>query len=133
MFKDDEMKMLSLFSGLLVILACLSGGCCSQCYRGGDVITLKAGETKTIILQENMTTGYQWEIISPESPVYSVEFNEHIQPENADGRVGAPGIRRIVIKGEDAGKARLAIELRRPWEKDGNAADGSAVTIEVLK
>ncbi len=93
---------------LLLLLGCVNG-------EKGEEIALKQGDTYTIMLDENPTTGYQWRIYLIDLRVISTETNEFIPPVIKDGKVGVPGQRKIVIKGERVGRGELELQYIRSW------------------
>ncbi len=101
---------------LLLLLGCTSG-------EKGEEIVLKPGDTYTIMLEENPTTGYQWRIYLLDLRVISVVENEFIPPVVKDGRVGVPGQRKIVVRGERTGRGELELHYIRSWETDKKPED----------
>ena len=106
----------------LVALAILSG--CNMVWRRivpdpekDQVIRVEKGERLYFDLEENGTTGYQWDYICSD-PDIQVTI-DHCPPKRMDGIVGASGraeVRIRVRRGYD-GPSDVRFQYRRPWEK----------------
>ena len=107
--------------------------------------TMKVGERLRIDLDENPTTGYQWQINMPPTnegtdPI-AIEQNAYAmkQMEATVGGahlVGGGGKRTLVIIGNSEGSATIEAAYARPWEFKGfNQASSSeqhTIRIKVL-
>ena len=80
---------------MLLLFGCAHG-------KKGEEILLKQGETYTIYLEENPTTGYRWAVYLLDLRVVSIAENTYIPPDT--DLSGAPGIRKVVVKGETPGR-----------------------------
>lgn len=79
----------------------------------GKTIAAKQGEMIAVRLDENPTTGYQWDIqVEPPGPWQLVTSS--FSPPSA-GRAGGGGTRTWLLQAAHGGKAHLAFELRRRW------------------
>lgn len=81
-----------------------------------EEIILKRGHEKTIILQENPSTGYTWKIDEEGSDNLSIlTIVDHGHTRGAD-MPGAPGRHRWTLRAKSSGHAALQIVYQRPWE-----------------
>ncbi len=84
-----------------------------------DVLRLKLGDSTTIALIENPSTGYSWKLDANSSrglERIAVE-DEAYQAPSGVRRPGEPGVHRWTIRARAAGAASLQFTLMRPWEK----------------
>src|SRR4051794_41900315 len=80
----------------------------------GKSFETKAGETLTIRLSENPTTGYTWAIDRIDSQVLVLQDSDYTSsPGNLAGRGGE---RIFTFKTEQAGQATLQLKLSRGGE-----------------
>jgi inhibitor of cysteine peptidase len=81
----------------------------------GTEVSASASDRILIRLPENATTGYQWSITNV-SELLDVESNEFFTP----GQIvpGAAGERQVIVRPRGAGKGRLALDLKRQWERE---------------
>ena len=81
-------------------------------------VNLQVGQTVTILLQGNPTTGFIWmlaEKIPADSPVQA-ELSLVARPAD-DISCGAPTPTCLTISGVKTGEATVHVVYRRPWEK----------------
>ena len=102
----------------------------------GEVVTasgpveLAVGETATIRLDANPTTGYQWEPASaPDESVIRVVSDRY--EAEATEVVGSGGTQEIVIEGTGAGTTTFELRYVRPWEDGGTPAETATFEITV--
>ena len=97
--------------------------------EGGRQFQVDSGHRVMIRLQENPTTGYQWEVeaVDPQilSPVKS-DFSTSV-----NSVIGAGGVRTFVFEAGSPGTTSLRLVLKRGWEPKQKAADHFEVTIQV--
>ena len=85
--------------------------------QNNTAITMAVGETKTIQLKGNPTTGYSWialESINVENKI------EYVSNPHKPGMDGVGGIFTITIKATTAGEGKLLLAYRRPWAPADN-------------
>ena len=93
-------------------------------------ITLAVGETATIRLEANPTTGYQWEPAgAPDEAVIRVVSDRY--EAEATEVVGSGGTQEIVIEGTGAGTTTFELRYVRPWEEGGTPAETATFDITV--
>ena len=74
-----------------------------------------AGTPVRFVLEENGTTGYQWEI---DSNTNECEVAVEHRGAAANGLVGASGRMSVTVTSKVQTPARVEFRYRRPWEKD---------------
>ena len=84
----------------------------------GRTLHLDRGDTFTVLLQSNPTTGYLWKFDLPpyDESVMILRGDKYIQPE--EELCGAPGKRSLTFVAEGSGRTGLKLIYVRPWEKD---------------
>jgi predicted secreted protein len=80
----------------------------------GSTVQLAAGEQAQLTLAETRSGGYKWQMISPESPVFSTKDDGF---EMAAG-VGGAGVHRWTITARQPGEAKLELVHGRSWEPE---------------
>lgn len=86
----------------------------------GRTVEEAPGETFTIRLRENPSTGYSWNLSLSEG--LDLTGDEYI-PSQAGGQVvGGGGIRSFSLGATKPGEEQVAAEYRRPWMKSGTVA-----------
>lgn len=84
-------------------------------YQGDEnQVAVKAGETFTIELESNATTGYAWSAVV--APTGSLVEGEHQYLQPSTTAVGAGGWEWFRYTASAAGTATITFEYRRPWE-----------------
>ncbi len=74
--------------------------------------SLRVGESVTVVLAENPTTGYQWQ---PEVDASAlVQTDDHYDGPTVPR--GAGGTRRVTFVAKRAGTTGLRLVKKRPWE-----------------
>lgn len=77
-------------------------------------ITTKVGESFTIELASNASTGYHWELTGPLSPAVVKVSDTYVPGKSAEGQVGVPGTEQWVFKGASPGQALIQMEYMPP-------------------
>ena len=87
----------------------------SQPARVGRNLSLPAGQTFTLTLCSNQTTGFQWEEpkVSDAAVLQSVD---HKFQEPSGNLVGAAGKEIWTFKGLKKGQATVSVDYSRPWQ-----------------
>jgi predicted secreted protein len=81
-------------------------------------IRLARGETLTLRLESNGTTGYQWEIASLPSNLRRISDSYDASTQKRVSAVaGAGGNQVFVLKGAAAGRGTLRLVYRQPWNR----------------
>jgi inhibitor of cysteine peptidase len=106
-------------AGFMIILAPLLLLCACQVQAGDTTneVKLAVGQTYTIDLDSNPTTGYSWRLASPTNKVFMLVTNTYEPRANNQRLVGSGGVEHWTFKAVGKGRAELALEYVRPWEK----------------
>ena len=84
----------------------------------GRTLHLDQGDTVTVQLVSNPTTGFQWQFAEPplDGKIMVLREDMFIQPQ--EQLCGAPGKRRLSLLAEGSGRTGLRLVYVRPWEKN---------------
>ncbi len=94
-------------------------------------IEVKKGETFSIHLASNPTTGFKWQLAGPLDSSTLIEAgHEYSRP--ASRLAGAGGKEIWKFRAVDKGKAVIEMEYVRPWEKQTAPAGKASFRIIVL-
>jgi len=97
--------------------------------ENGGTLEIKTGDTVTIELEGNPSTGYLWTYGAPLDESLVIQTGERIDKTNQDPKVvGAPVKQSKTFKAISPGKAGVKLEYKRPWERTAKAAK----TFEVM-
>lgn len=87
--------------------------------QGTHKITCKAGETFTISLEGNPSTGFQWDFDQGFDTDFVIYQGSKEESTNKDTEiVGAPNIYTWTFKALKKGTTQAIMKYQRPWEKD---------------
>lgn len=107
---------------LLLISAALigcSGASADMIYGRDDTqISVKAGDTFTIRLEENPTTGYAWTADISDQTVVELAKEEYKQESAEEDIVGAGGVKELTFKALKKGEAAVTLKYERSFEED---------------
>ena len=97
----------------------------------GERLTLTPGETWTLRLPENATTGYRWTLESEGGPACALLSES--RPGGDPAVPGQPGTRDWRFRAARTGGAegRIALRSARPWETDASPARSFTLTVTV--
>jgi len=95
----------------------------------GKTVDLKKGDALTIRLPENPTTGYRWSL--DEHDASALEPTAGPGFESSGSAVGAGGGRTLSFLAKTPGEYSLALNLRRPWEKQVPPGKTFAVNVRI--
>ena len=96
--------------------------------NAGTIVPANAGDTITLRLEENPTTGYLWTVKELNSSVLELVGEEYLI--GAGTGIGGGGERKLVFRAKEAGASPLRLNCERSWEPD-NPLMTFSVTIEV--
>ena len=118
-------KALGMAAAVSVLCSCASFGGGPAHYEltekdSGRTLHLDKGDTFTIQLASNPTTGFQWKIDASayDKEVMSVRDDTFVPPDTDTPVCGAPGKHRFSFQAEKSGRTGLRLIYARPWEKD---------------
>ena len=107
-------------AGMMLLSACasLSGNYSLTEKDSGRTLHLERGDTFTVSLEANPTTGYLWKFGNPpyDESVMILRGDKYIQPE--EQLLGAPGRRNLTFVAEGSGRTGLRLIYVRPWEQN---------------
>ena len=95
-----------------------------------QTLRLTVGQSASIELEENPSTGYRWGIDAKASSNLSIlRISDRGFTEREGGKrlLGAPGIHRWNIEAASAGTASVILIYRRPWEEQAGRSHEVAV------
>jgi inhibitor of cysteine peptidase len=95
----------------------------------GRVFEVSQGDVIVIHLDENITTGYGWEISAIDSPF--VELSPSVYSQAPGTRMGRGGTRIFHFQAKSPGSGQIQLKLRRPWEPEDEVAERFGVNIRV--
>ena len=83
----------------------------------GRVLHLDKGDTFTVLLVSNPSTGFLWEFAKPlyDETVMILRGDKYIRPD--EQLSGAAGKRSLTFLAEGSGRTGVKLVYRRPWEK----------------
>ena len=89
----------------------------------GRTLQLDKGDTFTVLLTSNPTTGFSWEFTKPlyDENVMTLQGDKYIRPD--EQLMGAPGKRSLTFLAKGSGRTGLKLVYRRPWEKSQPPAE----------
>lgn len=96
--------------------------------EAGQTIEVRVGDRVEILLDENPSTGYRWEIVASDRELLTEIASSFLQSDA--GRPGGGGVRRFELAVNAPGETTLVLELRRPWETEQAPAETFSVTIQ---
>jgi inhibitor of cysteine peptidase len=95
-----------------------------------STIESKVGDTFTIPLEANHTTGYSWRLAQPPDPAILKQLGEKYEEDNSGG-VGAGGVETWTFQAIAKGATTLVFEYARPFEKNVPPAKTSKFRITI--
>ncbi|MHC1597401.1 MAG: protease inhibitor I42 family protein [Methermicoccaceae archaeon] len=130
---------LVLFAASLLVVGVLLSGCAttqapSKVFTqadNGTTVSVKLGETFSVSLPENPTTGYSWNMsttggIALKSDTYTPE-----QPSGKTELVGAGGVHEWVFQAVGKGTQKVMGIYKRPWENTTGTEETFELTLNV--
>ena len=103
---------------LLMLLLALPGAACAlelTVKDNGGRFTVPAGETITIVLAGNPTTGYGWEVTAVDRSILAPDPEPAFVPDST--LTGSGGRFTFRMYPVSCGTSRLELQYRRAWEK----------------
>jgi inhibitor of cysteine peptidase len=96
-------------------------------------VALSPGTSTTIVLSENPSTGFKWNLDTGQSSNLAIVqvIDGGSQPAQS-GLIGAPGSHRWQIVARAAGTAKIVFAYARPWEHNA-PAETYVVAVDVTR
>jgi len=111
------MVVMSFFLILALFSGCGTNGNSLTEADNGKQITLRAGDTLTVTLESNPTTGYSWQVMDLDQTVLVQDGQpEYKQAPSSEGLVGAGGTETFHFKAVGPGEGSLSMGYMRSWE-----------------
>ncbi len=97
-----------------IMLGCTGG----KVYGKEDTdISVNAGDTFTVKLDENPTTGYQWSYTISDENIVEISQDEYVADTHSGEMTGAGGVRSFTFIAKAKGNAVITMVYERSWEK----------------
>ncbi len=127
-----EIRFILPLIGLLVLGLILGSGpaLAATTYTGGDsgkTITVGNGETFTVKLDENPTTGYSWDMAAGDG--LQIVSDRYVP--NATQMLGSGGYHEWTIKAVKNGTYTVSGVYKRPWEPATGSEQRFTLTVKV--
>ncbi len=98
----------------------------------GSTTKISTGDTLTVELEANPSTGYLWIFGAPFDPNLLVMTSEsYTKPEGSKGMVGVPVKRVMTFKAIAPGSTGLKLDYRRPWERNEKPVKSFELLIQI--
>ena len=128
--KSRLQRKLILMLGVILILAfscARSGGRTISASDHQEQVELQEGQTLSVSLEGNPTTGYTWETLEIDEQVLRQIGQPAFTP--ASDALGAPGTQVIRFRAVGQGRTTLRLVYHRPWE---DAEPERTFSVEVI-
>jgi len=93
----------------------------------GRRLTPRLRDEIHVTLPEIPSTGYVWELVEAASNLLEL-VDDHFK-EAGTGSVGGHGVRHLWFRVKNPGDGRIRLEMRRPWQVDGQLASSFEATL----
>lgn len=98
----------------------------------GRRVKVQAGDTITLALDENPSTGFLWDVVVADAAIARVEASRFEPPKSTSPpMVGVPGRRLITVRTLKPGLTQLTAQARRGWEPASSVAATKVFEVEV--
>lgn len=87
-------------------------------YNNLDFVKIKQGNTVTVKVEENPSTGYSWTSQSNSDCSVSMGTSSFSAGSNDGNMVGVPGVRTFEVKGEKTGSCLVEFQQFAPGEQN---------------
>lgn len=96
----------------------------------GDDFTVDKGDSISIILSSNSSTGYMWMLDAdePDTDIVSKTSSQYFQ--GYTGMVGTGGSEQWIFEAEEEGTTSIIMYYRRSWEATIQATFEVEITVE---
>jgi len=100
----------------------------------GKTVTLKAGQSLTLRLNQNPTTGYRW--IIPTFDAQLIRLTDDRFESTAANKpmmMGAGGQRILILQASRPGTIQLNLENKRSWDLESPSAESFDLTVQITE
>lgn len=108
---------------IIMVMVFLLGGCSSKgnvaklvAEDAGSTIEINKGDVIEVTLAGNITTGYTWEWVKPDSSIFDLQGDPEYKSES--DLVGAPGVQVFRFMANSVGTEELNLIYHRTFEPD---------------
>ncbi len=102
---------------LLALMSFLGfSSCGSSKHESRSESISSKGNTVTVSLKSNPTTGFSWSCEIQDANIAQVNSESYSQDKAPKGLVGVGGLQTFVLKCTGKGKTAVKFTYRRPWE-----------------
>lgn len=100
--------------------------------RNGETV-LRPGQTLSIILPSNSSTGFAWTVAPFDEAVVTraQPFGEHVTKPHPDGMVGVPGDTHYRFIASAPGQTTIVFKYGQAWNPNAEPADTATYRIKV--
>ena len=95
----------------------------------GSEVDVHVGDTVSIRLAENPTTGYRWNVANVDDSLVNIDDSEFV--ESPGSGIGGGGTRLITLSVRSPGVARASLKNQRPWEPTAAPIRQFEVTLNI--
>lgn len=96
----------------------------------GTTVALKKGNTLTVRLRSNPTTGFRWQIVGIDPEILVLQGKSKYEP-GKPGLIGGGGQQTFRFRAADKGRTELVLIYHRTFEKGKKPAQTFRVQVEV--
>lgn len=96
----------------------------------GKTVEMWVGDEVEIILPANPTTGYLWEVSSPDTDILKLDKESFVADTPA---IGAEGLETLKFHALATGKSELKLIFHRPFEQNTPPLETFAITAIIKK
>jgi inhibitor of cysteine peptidase len=89
--------------------------------NSGKSVTLRTGGRMEVALESNATTGYSWQREGGDTAVLATDSSRYQPDRTQPGVVGSGGTQILGFRGARAGRTRLVLVYRQPWNGGGTS------------
>jgi len=94
----------------------------------GKTVAARPGDTITITLAENPTTGYRWAIEHQDQNVVHIVDDKYTSGGTSPG---AGGTRTFTLQADHPGTAPFSVKLWREWVGDSSVSERFEVVVKI--
>lgn len=127
------MKKILIAAASLVIVAGIAIGAVALAGGGdepaGNEVKLAVGETWTLKLDSNPTTGFQWQVAENTNKAVLEVSSQYVAPQTS--LIGAGGQEGWMFKALQKGTTTVTLAYSRPWEGGEKAEQTQTITLVV--
>lgn len=95
----------------------------------GKTVDVQVGDTITVCIAENPTTGYCWDNEQLDNPLLELQSSDY--KSTSEGLMGGGGERSFTFRVVQAGKTEIKLKLWRVWLGDKSIAKRYSVTLQI--